>query len=197
MWCIWVNDVLLLYGHKLALAEKAMLQGKAPTAGISSNNKAGYLTMLLLGGLFLAFGAPVSYLAINDELAKGNYAVLLVLVFPLIGALLMWQGRSKLKLWQKIGKTPFFADPFPGNAGGQIGGYFQLAQGKFVNPPQCVLRCLHKYDSGSGKTAPPKPTPCGSSNNQPVQISAQNTACCSMCRLIYRAVVSSKVIVGI
>ena len=142
---------LLLYGHKLALAEKAMLQGTAPTAGISSNNKAGYLTMLLLGGLFLAFGVPVSYLAINDELAKGNYAVLLVLVFPLIGALLMWQGRSKLKLWQKIGKTPFFADPFPGNAGGQIGGYFQLAQGKFVNPPQCVLRCLHKYDSGSGK----------------------------------------------
>ena len=142
---------LMLYGHKQAQDEKAMLQGTAPIAGISSNNRAGYLTMLLLGGLFLAFGAPVSYMALSDELPKGNYVVLLVLVFPLIGALLLWQGRSKLKLWQKIGKTPFFADPFPGNAGGQIGGYFQLAQGTLVNQPLCVLRCQHQYDSGSGK----------------------------------------------
>ncbi|GAB2927238.1 hypothetical protein [Rheinheimera gaetbuli] len=142
---------LLLYGHKQALIEQAMLQGAAPQEGIASNNKAGYLTMLALGALFFAIGAPISYMAITDELPKANYAVLLVLVFPLAGVLLLWQGRSKLKQWQKIGKTPFFADPFPGNAGGQVGGYFTLQHGRFDHMPQATLSCLHVYQSGSGK----------------------------------------------
>ena len=141
----------LLYGHKQALAEQAMLQGVAPPDGIASNNKTGYLTMLALGALFFTIGAPISYMAISDELPKANYAVLLVLVFPLVGALLLWQGRSKLKQWQKIGKTPFFADPFPGNAGGQVGGYFTLQHGRFAQMPQAELSCLHVYQSGSGK----------------------------------------------
>ncbi|MDP5150774.1 hypothetical protein [Rheinheimera baltica] len=142
---------LLLYGHKQALVEQAMLQGEAPPEGIASNSKTGYLTMLALGALFLAIGAPISYMAITDELPKANYAVLLVLVFPLAGALLLWQGRNKLKQWQKIGKTPFFADPFPGNAGGQVGGYFTLRHGSFEQLPQATLSCLHVYQSGSGK----------------------------------------------
>lgn len=142
---------VLLYGHKQALAEQAMLQGAAPGEGIASNNKTGYQTMLALGALFLAIGAPISYMAISDELPKGNYAVLLVLVFPLVGALLLWQGRSKLKHLQKIGKTPFFADPFPGSAGGQVGGYFTLQHGRFAQLPKATLSCLHVYQSGSGK----------------------------------------------
>ena len=141
----------LLYGHKQALAEQAMLQGVAPPDGIASNNKTGYLTMLALGALFFTIGAPISYMAISDELPKANYAVLLVLVFPLVGALLLWQGRSKLKQWQKIGKTPFFAEPFPGNAGGQVGGYFTLQHGRFAQMPQAGLTCLHVYQTGSGK----------------------------------------------
>lgn len=141
----------LLYGHKQAQAEQAMLQGVAPPDGIASNNKTGYLTMLALGALFFTIGAPISYMAISDELPKANYAVLLVLVFPLVGALLLWQGRSKLKQWQKIGKTPFFAEPFPGNAGGQVGGYFTLQHGRFAQLPQAGLTCLHVYQTGSGK----------------------------------------------
>ena len=101
---------LLFYGHKQGLAEQEMLHGKAPPEGIDSDNKASYMAMLLLGGLFLAIGAAISFMALSDELAKDNYAVLLVLVFPLTGAILLWQGRSKLKQWQKIGKTPFFAE---------------------------------------------------------------------------------------
>ena len=107
--------------------------------------------MLALGALFFTIGAPISYMAISDELPKANYAVLLVLVFPLVGALLLWQGRSKLQHWQKIGKTPFFADPFPGSAGGQVGGYFTLQHGHFAQLPQAGLTCLHVYQTGSGK----------------------------------------------
>lgn len=142
---------LLLYGNKQAQGEHAMMQGAAPAEGIRSNNKAGYLTLLAMGALFFAFGAVISGMAIGDGLNKGNYVVLLVLVFPLTGALLLWQGHSKLKQWQKIGKTPFFADPFPGNAGGQVGGYFTLQHGRFVKPPRATLSCLHVYQTGSGK----------------------------------------------
>ncbi|NRQ43515.1 hypothetical protein HRH59_13255 [Rheinheimera sp. YQF-2] len=142
---------LLLHGQNQTLAEQAMLQGQAPAAGIASNNKTGYQVMLGMGVVFLGFGVPISYLALSDELPKGNYVVLLVLLFPLVGALLIWQGRRTMQHWQKIGKTPFFAEPFPGNAGGQVGGYFTLQHGRFAQMPQAELSCLHVYQSGSGK----------------------------------------------
>ena len=142
---------LLLQGHNKTLAEQAMLQGEAPAEGIASNNKTGYKVMLGMGGLFFVFGMLISYFALSEELPKANYAVLLVLLFPLVGALLLWQGRSKLKHWEKIGKTPFFPAPFPGNAGGQVGGYFTLLHGHFVQMPKAELTCLHVYQSGSGK----------------------------------------------
>lgn len=155
---------LLFYGHKQGQAEQEMLHGKAPPEGIDSDNKASYMAMLLLGGLFLAVGAAISFMAISDELAKDNYAVLLVLVFPLTGAILLWQGRSKLKQWQKIGKTSFFADPFPGNAGGQVGGYFTLQHGHFVQLPRATLSCLHEYQSGSGKNRTTRRDPLWAAN---------------------------------
>ena len=142
---------LLLQGHKRSRAEQAMLQGSAPVEVIASNNKTGYKGMLGIGAVFFVIGALISYPALTEELPKANYAVLLVLLFPLVGALLLWQGRSKLQHWQKIGKTPFFAQPFPGNAGGQVGGYFTLQHGRFAQLPQAELTCLHVYQSGSGK----------------------------------------------
>lgn len=142
---------LLLFGHKKQQAEQAMLQGMQPIDGIASNNKAGYQAMLGMGTLLLLIGIPISYMALSDELSKGNYAVLLVLVFPLAGGLLLWQGRSKLTYWQKIGKTPFYPEPFPGCAGGQVGGYFTLQHGRFAQMPQAELSCLHVYQTGSGK----------------------------------------------
>lgn len=142
---------LLLQSHNKSRAEQAMLQGSAPIEGIASNNKTGYKVMLGIGVAFFVIGALISYPALTEELPKANYAVLLVLLFPLVGALLLWQGRSKLQHWQKIGKTPFFAEPFPGNAGGQVGGYFTVQHGRFAQLPQAELTCLHVYQSGSGK----------------------------------------------
>ena len=142
---------LLLQGRKKMLQELAMLGGTKPVDGITSNNKAGYQSMLAAGSLLLVIGIAVSSMALVDELPKANYAVLLVLVFPLLGLLLLWQGRSKLRQWQRIGATPFFPDPFPGCAGGQIGGYFTLQRGRFTQLPLVELSCLHIYQTGSGK----------------------------------------------
>ena len=141
----------LLKSHNQTLTEQAMLRGQGPAAGIASNNKTGYQIIIGMGAIFFIMGAPTSYMVLSDELPKGNYAALLVLLFPVIGALLLWQGRSKLKQWQRIGKTPFFAEPFPGCAGGQVGGYFTVQRGRFAQMPQAELSCLHVYQSGSGK----------------------------------------------
>lgn len=142
---------LLLLSHKKSQADKAMLLGNRPPEGIASNNKSAYQVMLSIGLIFTVIGLPVSYMALSDELPKGNYAVLAALLFPFIGISLCWHGRKKLQQWQKIGKTPFFPEPFPGCAGGQIGGYFTLQHGRFFEMPQAELSCVHIYQSGSGK----------------------------------------------
>lgn len=62
--------------------------GKTPPPhGIASNNKTGYQAMLGIGAVFVVIGVALSYMALSDELPKGNYAVLLVLLFPLVGGL--------------------------------------------------------------------------------------------------------------
>lgn len=142
---------LLWHGYQKARAEYTMLQGNMPAEGIVSNNKSGYQLMLGLGAAIFGIAVPVSYLAISEQLPQANYAVLLVLIFPLLGAVLLRQGYGKLQHWQKIGKTPFFPEPFPGCAGGQVGGYFTLQHGRFAQMPQAELSCLHVYQSGSGK----------------------------------------------
>lgn len=131
--------------------QQSMLNGEAPAAGISSENKSGLMVMMGLGGVFVAFGVPVSILALSEELPKGNLVVLAVLLFPLLGGILAYQGYRQLQRWRLIGPTPFFPDPMPGNAGGQVGGWFQLGNGRFTSLPRAELSCVHVYQTGSGK----------------------------------------------
>ena len=96
--------------------------------------------------------APVLF-AIPDEWAKGNHAILLAALFPLVGVgLIVWAIKSTRR-WQRIGATPLTMDPYPGSIGGQVGGTiatnlsFQSGQ-RFP----LVLSCVYSYMSGSGKS---------------------------------------------
>ncbi|WP_430459670.1 DUF3592 domain-containing protein [Thalassolituus sp. LLYu03] len=129
----------------------AALSGESPATGITSNNKSGYQAVMGFGLVFLLVGVSISALALSDELPKGNLAVLLVLIFPLAGIGMMVQGYRRLKVWKTIGATPFFPDPLPGCAGGQVGGSFTVSSGTFRDLPRGELRCLHVYTTRSGK----------------------------------------------
>ncbi len=85
------------------------------------------------------------------EIGKGNYAVLLVLLFPLVGAGIgVWAWRS-MREWKYFGVTELHLDPFPGSIGGQVGGSIDINR-PFEDPEfEVTLQSVWSYISGSGK----------------------------------------------
>ena len=59
---------------------------------------------------------------IEDEIYKGNYAVLIAALFPIIGLYLINKAWQKTRLWKRYGDVELEMDPFPGVIGGDVGG---------------------------------------------------------------------------
>ena len=91
-------------------------------------------------------------LAIPKEVDKGNNAILIAAVFPLIGAgLLLWAIKTTRR-WLSIGATPLTLDPYPGSIGGQVGGSIATnIHYRAAHQFPITLSCLYSYVSGSGK----------------------------------------------
>ncbi len=95
--------------------------------------------------------SPVLF-AIPEEWNKGNHAILVAALFPLVGlGLLAWAVRVTRR-WRAVGPTPLTLDPYPGSIGGQVGGVIDtnipFRQGhRFA----VVLSCVYSYMTGSGK----------------------------------------------
>jgi hypothetical protein len=76
---------------------------------------------LLFGVAFIGISLP-GVLAVPDEIAKGNYAVLLVLLFPLVGIGALVLFVYSLIAWRKFGRTEIILDPAPGSIAGYVVG---------------------------------------------------------------------------
>ncbi len=149
-----IAGLILWATVRAAKSSEAMdniLDGSSAAEGISSGNLTGYQILAGMGAVFAGSGVVIGTLAIPEEMAKGNSAVLAVLIFPATGALMLTIGLRNIRRWKRIGKTLFFPDPAPGYAGGQVGGSFQLNNGRFMRTPRFRLQCVHVYQSGSGK----------------------------------------------
>lgn len=93
---------------------------------------------------------------IPRELATGNYAALLVLLFPLVGLFLLYKAIHSTLEYRHFGPVLFEMDPFPGAIGGHVGGRIQV---KNLNYRRAVeaseiwirLECVYSYESGTGK----------------------------------------------
>ncbi len=91
-------------------------------------------------------------LQLPRELDKGNYAALIVYVFPLVGVLLIgWVIRTWLHD-RRFGKTALILDPYPGAIGGQVGGEILIP----VTLPDDVIyqvniQCLHSKVTRNSK----------------------------------------------
>ncbi len=100
--------------------------------------------------LWNAISAPVAFV-LPDELAKGNHAVLVAALFPLVGAgLLVFAIRATLQ-WRRFGPTLLSLDPFPGAIGGDVGGAVEVRIP--YNPShrfEATLTCTHVYTTRSG-----------------------------------------------
>ncbi|WP_287961689.1 DUF3592 domain-containing protein [Alcanivorax sp.] len=133
-----------------------MRRGRDPqtvsgTGQYSSREKSGHWLMVGFGAVFILLPSP-AYLEVWKEVSRGNYMILLVLLFPLAGAGIALAGLRMRNNYRFFGPTPLALDPQPGQAGGQVGGSIQL--GRALSAEQSVtvwLSCIRCYYSGSGK----------------------------------------------
>ena len=111
-------------------------------------------TSLWLAWIFAFFwnliSSPILFL-FPGEVAKGNYPVLIALLFPLVGCGLLWWAIGLTLDWRRYGELYVNLDPFPGSIGGQVGGTVELRSPHVPARRFLVtLSCIYFYESGSG-----------------------------------------------
>lgn len=113
------------------------------------------LEAMLLGGMALVFmglSAPAVW-AIPAEVKRGNHAILVVLLFWLLGGWLLWVAAKRARQWWKFGPLVFRPEPLPGSWGGYVGGVISIPKGASLTGDVILqLRNLRLVRSGSGKT---------------------------------------------
>jgi len=114
--------------------------------------KKGALALSAFATLWMLISAPVAFVAVNEELPKGNKAALIALVFPAVGLLLMgWAGLAVLR-WRKYGSSVFEMGEFPGVVGGDVvGGVHVAARVDAAQGVTMRLTCIERTVTGSGK----------------------------------------------
>jgi hypothetical protein len=91
-------------------------------------------------------------LRVNEEFNKGNLGILLLLIFPMIGAFLFKIAWRKTQQKQKQGDATLEMAPFPGGIGGQVGGHLILKNNPDYNTAYTVeVQCVERYSLGNGK----------------------------------------------
>ncbi len=106
---------------------------------------------LLFGVAFTGISLP-GVLAVPDEIANGNYAILLVLLFPLVGLGAFALFIHSILAWRKFGRTEVVLDPVPGSIGGDFGGSLEIGiRWKHDLKMDVTLDCQHLRTTGSGK----------------------------------------------
>lgn len=100
------------------------------------------------------------FFVVPRELAKGDKAVLIALIFPIIGVgLLVWAVRATLR-WRKFGQSVFKMISVPGVIGGGLAGGIRIPHKLHAADGVRVrLICVKKVTTGSGKNSSTTETP--------------------------------------
>lgn len=118
---------------------------------IRSGAKNSLRGLSIFAAIWCAVCIPLLYL-IYDELEKDNYAVLTVLLFPLVGVFLIKQAWKAYREWRRFGVIELEMDPFPGSIGGHVGGSLYLENIRGLDKQFKVeLECVYSYVTGTGK----------------------------------------------
>lgn len=121
------------------------------THAIRSDAKTNVNTYWFLAVACLAVSSPV-FFVFSEEWQSQNYAILLGLIFPLIGLFLMGKAILLTKAYRKFGIIEYQMDPYPGAVGGQVGGWLDLSRNFDINADYHIrLECVFSYMSGTGE----------------------------------------------
>lgn len=112
------------------------------------NKPAGKFGLTFFMGLVFFLVGIFPIMIIEKELSTGNYWVLLLLLFPLIGLLMLWSSFTILREWMRFGEIIVRMDPNPGSIGSDVAGTIELKE-PFTPEVQfhVALACIRMEDS--------------------------------------------------
>ncbi|HYC71966.1 MAG TPA: hypothetical protein VEB66_12210 [Opitutaceae bacterium] len=94
-------------------------------------------------------GAATWAMLAGGQPRKGEYFVLL---FPFVGAFLLWAAVHQAIKWRKFGRARFVPSSLPGVIGGYLGGVIEVpARLDLEADAKVALRCVRRVTRGSGK----------------------------------------------
>jgi Protein of unknown function (DUF3592) len=115
-------DTVLSQGDKPWLAKPEW-----SATGIVSNNKIA-LWAWWFGTLFVNTIALPILFQLPAELSKGNYGILIALIFNAIGFFVLYKAVQKTLEQLRFGRVPVLLTPFPGELGGKVAGHLDFQQ---------------------------------------------------------------------
>jgi hypothetical protein len=119
---------------------------------IESGAVAGMVVAWVFSLFWNALSWPFLFLAFPKELARGNYIILIFLLFPVIGLGLLWWAVYATLQWRKFGRSKFHLSSVPGVLGGALAGFVEIPA-KVLAEKGYKLRlwCVRRTVTGSGK----------------------------------------------
>ena len=126
------------------------------SAKIRSQGRSGVFVVWGFAILWNAISTPLLFI-LPGELENNNYPALIALLFPLVGAILLFKAVLAALEYQRFGRVLFEMDPFPGAVGGQVGGRVQISNLAYDTAADksallvVRLECVYSFMSGSGK----------------------------------------------
>jgi hypothetical protein len=139
--------------NKTADDRKPWLKREEWAAGrITSGTRKGVLLLWTFTFFWNAISAPVVFIGLPTELHKGNYAILIALLFPIVGLGMIIFAAKTTRAWKRFGQTVFEMAAIPGATGGTLEGEIQVKTK--LQPRHGLhlrLSCLRQTTTGSGK----------------------------------------------
>jgi len=134
-------------------AGKPWLRRKDWAAGrIVSGTHKSVLLIWIFTLFWNAVSAPVVLIGLPAELHKGNHAILIALLFPIVGIGMIFFALSTTLAWRRFGQSIFEMATIPAALGGTLEGEIQV---KTRLLPQLGLHlrlsCIRQTTTGSGK----------------------------------------------
>jgi hypothetical protein len=122
------------------------------TGRITSGTRKSVLLIWIFTLFWNAVSAPIVFIGLPEELHKGNHAILIALLFPVVGIGMIFFAANATLAWRKFGQSIFEMAAMPAALGGTLEGEIEVKTG--LRPQHGLhlrLSCIRQTTSGSGK----------------------------------------------